>query len=93
MLWLKRRNKRWKVKYYVRVGQGFQFAETSARPVERPTEARLDHIAKEEDELYSEDELKQMRAEALSNLGKQPSKSRLMSEKDVATMLTEMRGL
>ena len=86
---------RMKPRYYVKVGQGFKFAETSARPITpKLTKARLRAAQTEEEkELYSEEELREMRTQGLGRLTSQPVKKKVSTDRDMSDFLTEIKGL
>lgn len=80
-------------KYYVKVGPGFEFAETSARPAleeAKSLEAAEQLGVEEEKALYTEEELKQMKSEALSKI---PAVAPKNGEKEMAEFLLEVKVL
>jgi len=87
-----------KPKYYTKVGSGFEFAKTSARPASSELVAQVfngeivdEPMGPEEEKaLYSESELAQLRSEALSKV---KSTLPLSEEQEVAAMLLEVKGL
>jgi hypothetical protein len=80
--------------YYVKVGEGFKFATTSARSeetkpgLEQLNGAAMDGEEVPDKELYTEDELKQIRLEALNKIATVRPKD---SEKDMADFLLEVK--
>ena len=75
-----------KPKYFARVGKGFQFAETSRRPITPTSKGKNKGLAEkladeEANELYTKDEIREMRTQGLSKLKPGARNSKVRGQK------------